>query len=401
MARTRFAAFLIAILLCGQALAVAAEEGIMIPRLDYTQKPLPDLPSYRFVAGLKAGWNLGNTFDASNAFHLRDEMDYESTWVGVKTDEGVLRAVRAAGFSTIRIPVSWHNHVSGPAFTISPPWLARVREVVDQALEAGLYVILNTHHDIEKDYIYPDEAHLDSSRRYLAAVWTQVAAAFQDVDERLIMESMNEPRLAGTEIEWWLNPDNPRSAEAVRCINQLNQVFVDTVRGAGGHNASRYLLVPGYAASVQGCLHEEFAMPRDRQGLTNRLLLSVHAYTPYEFALKSPREAGSQDTFRADNPFDVMKVAQFMDQLYHRFVPLEVPVVIGEFGARDKGGNLQARVDFAAVYVALARSRGISCVWWDNHGFKGDGELFGLLDRHSQQFVYPQLVEALVRYAEE
>ncbi|HOQ62520.1 MAG TPA: glycoside hydrolase family 5 protein [Clostridia bacterium] len=392
-------AMALAMLVLWSVTAVPAREDIVIPELSFKQKELPDLPSYDFVISLGAGWNLGNTFDATNAFHLKDEMDYEKTWVGVMTDPRVFDALKTAGFKSVRIPVSWHNHVSGENFTISKSWLARVREVVDWALDRGLFVIINTHHDNEKAYLYPDEEHLDNSLHYLRSIWTQLADAFRDYDERLIMESMNEPRLAGTDIEWWLNPEDPRSEEAVRCINQLNQAFVDTVRGKGGHNAKRYLLVPGYAASVQGCLHDAFSMPQDTPGLHNRLLLSVHAYTPYAFALQSPREAGSKNSFSADNIFDIQEIAVFMDQLYNKFQPLEIPIVIGEFGARDKDGNLQARVDFTAAYVALARARGMSCVWWDNHGFSGDGELFGLLDRRTFEFKYPEIVKALIHNA--
>ena len=208
------------------------------------------------------------------------------------------------------------------------------------------------------------------------------------------MESMNEPRLAGTDIEWNLNPNDPRSGEAVRCINALNQLFVDTVRASGGMNASRYLLVPGYAASVQGALHKAFEMPRDVAGAENRLLLSVHAYTPYAFALQPPGESGSRDTFSAGNPFDVNEIAVFMDSLYEKSMDLQVPVVIGEFGARDKGGNLQARVDFTAVYTALARARGFTCFWWDNHASGAAGNCSGILDRKTFAFVQPEIVEA-------
>ena len=115
--------------------------------------------------------------------------------------------------------------------------------------------------------------------------------------------------------------------------------------------------MPGYAASVQGCLHEDFMMPREQEGVTDRLLLSVHAYSPYDFALQDPRDKGSRDVFRADSPLDVQEIALFMDQVYSKFVPLNIPVVIGEFGCRDKNGNLQSRVDFTAAYVALARAR--------------------------------------------
>ena len=88
-----------------------------------------------------------------------------------------------------------------------------------------------------------------------------------------------------------------------------------------------------------------------------------------------------------------------MNQLYDKFTPQNVPIVIGEFGCRDKGGNLQARVDFTAVYVALARARGFSCFWWDNHAFSGDGEVFGILDRKTFAFTYPDIAQALVQYS--
>lgn len=386
-------------LLTSMVAAGLSEEEIMLPQLTFAKKDLPDLDSFRFVEELGVGWNLGNTFDASNAHHVKDELDYESAWVGVKTDARVFKALKNVGFKAVRIPISWHNHVSGDDFRISERWLNRVKDVVDMALAEGLFVIINTHHDIEKDYLYPDKAHLDNSKRYLTAIWEQVAPVFVEYDEHLIMESMNEPRLTGTPIEWNLDPNDPRSAEAVQCINALNQVFVDIVRDTGGNNTSRYLLVPGYAASVQGCLHNDFLMPADTGGVNDRLLLSVHAYTPYDFALQSPKEKGSRDNFKADNPFDVEEIAKFMNQLYDKFTPQNVPIVIGEFGCRDKGGNLQSRVDFTAVYVALARARGFSCFWWDNHAFSGDGEVFGILDRKTFAFTYPDIAQALVQYS--
>ena len=167
----------------------------------------------------------------------------------------------------MRIPVSWHNHVDAD-FVIDANWLARVREVIGYALDAGLFVIVNTHHDIDPAFIYPDEAHLESSKAYLTAIWSQLAEAFRDTDERLIFESLNEPRLKGTNLEWWLNPGDARSVEAVRCINVLNQAFVDTVRASGGENTQRYLLVPGYGASLDGATHRDFELPADTA--TNR-----------------------------------------------------------------------------------------------------------------------------------
>ena len=74
--------------------------------------------------------------------------------------------------------------------------------------------------------------------------------------------------------------------------------------------------------------------------------------------------------------------------------------MIGEFGARDKTEIRQSRVDYAAYYIAAARAYGMSCNWWDNNAFTGDGELFGQLDRKTVTWRYPKIVDALMKYAE-
>ena len=217
----------------------------------------------------------------------------------------------------------------------------------------------------------------------------QLAERFRDYDEHLILESLNEPRLVGTDYEWWIDRNNAQCKDAVACINTLNQLFVDTVRASGGTNATRWLLVPGYAASPDGALNPDFAMPDDPQ---NRVILSVHAYRPYNFALN---KAGTKE-WSLDNAGDTGDIVGFMDNLYAKFVLNGVPVLIGEFGAMNKD-NLENRVAFSAYYTACARAHGMSCLWWDNNAFAGSGENFGLLYRKSSTFNYPEIVQALLK----
>ena len=89
-----------------------------------------------------------------------------------------------------------------------------------------------------------------------------------------------------------------------------------------------------------------------------------------------------------------------MDALYEKYVKNGIGVVIDEFGARDKDNNIQARTDFAAYYVAAARARGITCCWWDNNSVSGDGERFGIFRRRVCSFLYPELVEGMMKYSE-
>ncbi len=374
------------------------QSEIVPPELTFKQKEIPSNPAIAFVHNMKIGWNLGNTFDAVSDTNLADELNYESSWSGIKTTEEMIVAIKEAGFQSIRIPVSWHNHVSGNDFRISEVWLNRVQEVVDYAVNHDMYVILNTHHDVSKDFYYPSKEYLESSKKYIRAIWTQVSERFSSYGDKLIFEGMNEPRLTGTNYEWWLDLSKPECKEAVECVNQLNQEFVDTVRNSGGENSSRYLLIPGYVASYQYAVINDFVLPKDN--IHDRLIVSVHAYLPYDFALKSPKESGSIKEWNSNIPGCTKEIDTFLNNLYDKFIKNGVPVIIGEFGARDKENNLESRMEYATYYVGAARANGITCFWWDNHAFRGDGENFGLFDRKTCTIKFPEILQGLMKYTE-
>ena len=383
----RISAALLTFLLCFTAFCGALAE---IPSFTLkTDFDIPDTEAMAFVKSMGVGWNLGNTFDASDCGWISRELEYERAWNGAMTTYEDIAALKEAGFSTIRIPISWHNHVSGDDFTISKAWLDRVQEVADWAIGLDMHVIINTHHDMDKNFCYPDSEHYELSEHYIRSIWGQLADRFRDYDARLIFESMNEPRLKDTGFEWNFSKIQPDCKDAADCINRLNQAFVDTVRASGGNNADRYLMVPGYAAAPANVMNELFVIPEDTAD--HRIIISVHAYTPYDFALA----AGGKTAFSPANTNQTGEIGSFMNLLFNRYVKYGTPVVIGEFGARDKD-NLQDRVNFAAYYTASAHVRGMACCWWDNGAFSGTGELFGLLKRLTAQWVYPEIVDAIM-----
>ena len=370
-------------------------DGITIPEINIPALKVPDSEYIDFLHAMGVGYNLGNTFDAYSDPTPGDEMSTETCWGNPVTTEQMIRDIHAYGFDTIRIPVSWHNHVDADV-NISEQWLARVNEVVDWAINDGMYVIINIHHDNhpEANGLYPDKAHMDQSKKYVSRIWEQVSARFADYDEHLIFEAMNEPRLVGTDHEWYIEDGNAECREAIECINELNQLFVDTVRASGGNNSTRYLMCPGYCASVEGGTNPFYELPTDTEGNESKIILSVHAYTPYNFALEYP---GVKD-FDVDNKERTTDINNFMNRLYMDYVTQGIPVVIGEFGSRDKGGNLQDRVNFSAYFVAMSRARNIPCAVWDNGAFDGDGEIFGLYDRRNPSNSVTDIISALMQY---
>ena len=375
--------------------ATAVADDIEVPTvMAIAPCEIPDNEAMAFLKQMGVGWNLGNTFDAfvdGASWFRGSDTDIETAWVGVKTSEALIAAIHDAGFNTVRIPVSWHEHVSDD-FTINEPWLSRVQEVVDYAINQGMFVILNTHHDVYAEYYYPNSANAQTSEKYITTIWSQLAERFKDYDEHLIFESLNEPRLKDTNYEWYFNATSQECLEAADCINRLNQAFVNTVRPAGGQNATRYLMVPAYCAAPENAVSEYFTLPQDTA--ENKIIVSVHAYTPYAFALQD----GGVSSFETTNFNQTGDINRFMISLYNTYISQGIPVVIGEFGARDKGGNLQDRVNYAAYYAEAASARNIPCCWWDNGAFSGSGEIFGLIDRKTATWKYPEVAEAMTRH---
>ncbi len=338
------------------------------------------LTASELVSDMKIGWNLGNTMDSLNSSAIKKmpAVNWETAWGNPVTSKELIDTVIEAGFNVIRIPVSWNDHIliSGN-WQIEEGWMDRVQEIVDYAYDQGAYVILNTHHESWYGTYYDKEEH---SAEVLAAIWSQIAERFQDYDEHLIFEGLNEPRKIGTDVEW-----NGGDQEGWDVVNHLNAVFVQTIRESGGNNPYRILMIPGYAANCWEAI-KHIEVPDD-----NKIIVSVHAYEPYDFALNvQGRGTWDQDTANID---------AIMTSLDTLFISKGIPVIIGEFGAMYKSaeGNEQERAAWAEYYVSAAAEIGVPCIWWDNGAFEGDGELFGLIDRETCEWKYPLVVEGLMK----
>ena len=329
-------------MVCATFSGCASEKAeIVIPEISIAPAKEVTNESLEFVRGIRVGWNLGNTFDANGDYlNGKNHMSAETSWVGVKTSQAMIDAVRAAGFNAIRVPISWHNHVDGD-FAIAKEWLDRVQEVVDYAYNQDMYVIINIHHDCMKGYFYPTNDEFETSKRYVEAIWSQLCERFGDYGEKLIFELINEPRLTGTAYEWWLDMTKDECKEAVGCLNRLSQFFVDTVRATGGNNADRYLMITPYDAGYTNAVNMNFILPKDTAD--NKLIVSVHAYIPYLYALAGTDVKDSTDVFDLAQTSSYSEINTMMNSLYNRFIVSGVPVIMGEFGASGREDMAEGR----------------------------------------------------------
>lgn len=319
------------------------------------------------VKQMKIGWNLGNTLDAIGSGGLEAEM----SWGNPKTTKEMIDAVSAAGFNVIRVPVSWGMHLDAE-YNIDEAWLERVREVVDYGIDNNMFVILNTHHE---EWYMPRQSDVDEDLRELERVWEQIAERFKDYGERLLFEGVNEPRLRGDGAEWFGTP------EAREIVNRYAETFVRTVRASGGNNAQRTLFVSPYAASSARENLEAVRIPEN----AGNVIVSVHAYLPYDFALNVHGTASY---------YNDGSISTLMSDIKRIFLDKGIPVVITEFGSVNKE-NEQDRLQCLRDFLTAANGIGVPCVWWDNGIRYGDGECFGLLDRNNGGWFFPEIVDTM------
>ena len=295
--------------------------GSGVENMEY-EITIADISSAELVADMRIGWNLGNTLDATGGMGLSSEC----AWGNPKTTQEMIDIILEQGFNVIRIPVTWEGHFSAaPEYKIHDIWLQRVKEVVDYAYNQGAYVILDMHHE---EWHFPSEENEEAASKQLAALWTQIAEYFRDYDEHLIFEGLNEPRKRGTDVEW-----NGGDREGREVVNHFAQVFVETVRATGGNNEFRHLMVTGYAASSDRNALASIVLPDD-----DKLIVSVHAYTPYNFALNT----GGTDTWDVET--DAKDIDELMKTLDELFISKGIPVIIGEYGAYRPEANAKRNV---------------------------------------------------------
>lgn len=334
----------------------------------------------RFVKDMKAGWNLGNTLDAHGVVSLQNSGEteiYETYWGNPITTKEMIDEIKKGGFNTVRIPVTWYEHMDQNG-VIDPKWMDRVQEVVDYVIKNDMYAIINIHHDT---WFMPTYENKEKSKKMLSFTWLQIARRFADYDNHLIFESMNEPRLIGTKYEW-----TEGTNEAREVVNELNLAFLETIRNASNNNKTRYLMISPYCNSSEDKAINDLNLLDDK-----RIIVSIHQYAPFEFAMK---DDGTK-VFNKNDPKETEKIDKAMDNLYNKFIKKGIPVIISEFGAVDKN-NLKYRLEWADYYVKSARKKNIMCIWWDEGSKQNSKGRYELFDRHNLKWKYPEIVDILV-----
>ncbi len=373
---------LLALLLCLMLLpAVSLAEDAATPVM-----PFRDLDAAAITAEMGLGWNLGNTMDGHTGF-TPDEVLWQPTY----TTPGLVTAVHDAGFSTMRLPVTWGTMIDDDnGYAINEEWLSRVQDIADYAVRHDMYVIINIHHDGAEQTgwlrIAAEAEQFAKVKEKFTAVWQQIALRFRDYDEHVIFECMNE-----------VTGDDSTDAgvkQDFRRIEELNQLFVDTVRATGGNNAKRWLMVVPRYTNIVNVLNDAygFTMPDDPCEPA-RLMLSVHDYD-WVFGLQDNMNA---TIWNQDKALTLMKN---FEGLKEKFTSKGIPVVLGEYGAAHKN-NDGARAYYYEAVTRMSVMCGVVPICWSagtyNLNAKPADYSMCFFDRKTYEQPFPGVVSAMMR----
>ncbi len=363
---------------------------ISLPQMDMkisAAGTMRDISTMEVVEEMGIGINLGNTFESCGDWIAQwgdgTPNSYETAWGSPTITQDMIEGIADAGFGVVRIPVAWSNLMATDGtYTISKDYEARVKEVVEWALDTDMYVIMNLHWDggwlenLPTDY--------DNVMAKYSAIWTQLCAAFGDYGDKLIFESQNEE--LGWQTVWNQWGGTEGKDRAYSLCNAVNQKFVDIVRQSGANNEKRHLLISGYNTAIDLTCDALFKMPDDP---ANRCAVSVHYYTPSTFAILEEDADWGKCSSTWGTEAEISELNSNMDQIKQRFVDQGIPVIIGEYGCPLKNKELSSIHRYLTSVCEAALKRGGICpVLWDTPG--------GQYDRNSCQMSDKELHDALL-----
>ncbi|KQY81367.1 hypothetical protein ASD35_05965 [Pelomonas sp. Root1444] len=281
------------------------------------------VPSAQTQVFPNPGINLGNTLEAF--------------WPGAAAPtKALIDSIRDRGFKTLRIPVAWDFHSTNG--TIDPAFMAQVKQTVDWALAAGLYVIINDHYDLgwfERNGFNSYDPAINAK---LINMWTQVANTFKWYDsDKLAFAVANEP-------------DAPTQAKT-DVLYQYQQNWINAMRANGGGNAVRWLIVQGPNTNIDNTINFGKNLPTDP---ANKRMVEVHLYDPFDFTLMDTDESWGTWTafwgynYKVSNQWTNRNVKAGSDESLidiqlakmKYFTDRGIPVLIGEYRAGVKPASL-------------------------------------------------------------
>jgi Cellulase (glycosyl hydrolase family 5)/Carbohydrate binding domain len=243
------------------------------------------------------------------------------------------KIIKDGGFDAVRVNLHAFAHMDGNN-RLKPAYLKTLDGVVKGALDAGLTVILDQHNfnECAKD--------VPACRIKLKAFWTQISEVYKDAPPQVVFEILNEPNMA-VDAAW--NDMVAENLAIIRATNPTRNVII------GPQSWNNLDQLPN------------LKLPQDDR----HIIVTFHYYTPMEFthqgASWSPQYTQLGITWGSKGDRDQLE-ANF-DKVAAWSKANNRPILLGEFGAYDKG-DIASRVAYTSAVARAAEARGFAWAYW-------------------------------------
>jgi endoglucanase len=248
--------------------------------------------------------------------------------------------IRNGGFDFVRVNLFVFSHMDARN-RIDPEWLKRLDWVVANATKAGLGVILDEHDfgTCGKDVAV--------CREKLPAVWLQLAQRYRNQPPSVAFELLNEPN-GQLDSDTW-NAMIPGLLSIVRASNPTRPVIIG----------------PTHWYSIKD-LPKLRLPPDDRH-----IIVSFHYYGPFRFTHQGASWTDLKDLRGVawGSASDRQTIGEHFDLVAVWARDNRRPILLGEFGAYDKGGTpIGMRAQYVGAIACEAERHGFGWAYWQFDG---------------------------------
>jgi endoglucanase len=291
---------------------------------------------------------------------------YDAWWTGGKStfnpDRDIAR-MRAAGFTTLRVPLMTFKHIVDTKGDLDPKYLEKIDEVVAAAVKNNMDVILDEHDfdDCAKD--------TDACAVLLPNVWYDLSERYKTAPNNVMFELLNEPHGAIDDKVWndWL-------AGLVGIVRETNP-------------KRNIIIGPVMWNSVDQL--DKLKLPAD----DHHIIVTFHYYSPMEFTHQGASWVGGaieqgRNVRWTGTPEQMAKLNADFDKAAAWGKANNRPIFLGEYGTYAKfNPNMDDRAAWTHAVSKAADDRGFARAYW----YYSDGDGFGVYDPDKGQWVQPIL----------
>lgn len=328
---------------------------------------ITDTASLNFVKAMGSGWNLGNSLDGFDA-DLNVEDGGENAWGNPDVTEDLIKAVKAKGYDSIRIPFTVHrrytvNENAGEndyKYVINTAWLARYKEIVDWAVAEDLYVMIDIHHDSWVWLEYWDGNTSSEEYRMFTDFWKQLAAYMaEEPTDKVCFETINEPTFEAT-----------GNISAQDKLDAINRAAYEVIRGITG-NEQRVIVFP---TMLTDYTKGEPVYNLIKELDDEYIVATVHYYSEWVYSANLGKTGFDEVLWPNDGVDYTARDAadKMMKTINDQFVKNGIGVIVGEYGLLGydaSEGCLETGEElkyYEYMNYLASQNDGVCLVFWDN-----------------------------------